>query len=318
MCCILLYCVVAVVAAALREGQIVLPLSHPQSEGSNCTALPPSSDEIQGYKAYPDLAARYDDLSAVRGQTCDWTLDDCAGACNATSDCTAFVVDRQNDKNTYCCFLKTQKYSDRIVKMSMRESGGASYLKQQGAGKVFSGPKLPGYSSLVQSDGVPVDARWNDIRHYCYTNLPDCAKSCNVDSKCVGFSFRYDDIEDKGGKNCCYLKSKIGADVSTLPTFKSLGGLIGYTYRKQWQVVENYRVASGWDFSGNDLPSGAPLRDTNEAGCIKACNEQGSKCVGFVFGAAPWGGCPNCCYLKESFTGASIESSGQSVYVKLP
>jgi hypothetical protein len=170
---------------------------------------------------------------------------------------------------------------------------------------------------VVNDNGVPVDAPNNDIRHYCYTNVNDCASSCNKDGKCTGFSFRYDDYDDKGGKNCCYLKSKITSDISSLPTFAVIGHL-GFTFRKQWQVIDNYSFAPGWDLSGKDLPSGAPMRGVSQAGCRQACNQEGSKCVGFVFGAAPWGGCPDCCYLKESFTGASIESSGQTAFVKLP
>ena len=198
------------------------------------------SGDIQGYKVYPDLAGQGDDLGAVRGRSCDWTLSDCAGACNATSDCQAFVVDIQSrDRpDIFCCYLKTFNYFNRIIGMRQRESGGASFLKQ-GIGAVPEGPVIYGFTPVVRTQrlgvdlpGTPVDAPGNDIRHYCYTNVGNCAQSCLGDGSCIGFSFRYDDYFDKGGKNCCYLKSKMAEDSNSLPSFRSIApGLIGYTYR---------------------------------------------------------------------------------------
>ena len=244
-------------------------------------------------------------------------ISDCAAACNSTQTCSGFVAQRQGTSEHFCCWLKTREWVPKTITNAVKVIHYTSYIKDS-INVSYTGPRLLGYTSVIKSDGEPVDARWNDIRHYCHTTVPNCAMSCDKDSTCAGFSFRFDDYEDKGGKNCCFLKSKIADDVSTLPTFSSLGGPIGFTYRKQWQVVNSYRVIPGWDLAGTDLPSGAPLRNTNEAGCRQACDDQGSKCVGFIFGLASWGGCPDCCYLKESFTGAYIESIGQTAYVKMP
>ena len=223
------------------------------------------------------------------------------------------MVDDRQPGDKFCCYLKTNPYFLRIQKMTKRESGGASYLRWGVGLTPPAGPTVPGYSSLVNSIGTPLDAPNNDLRHYCNTNVPDCTKSCDDDVTCAGFSFRYDDYDDKGGKNCCYLKSKISDDVSALTTFQSDGGRMGFTYRKV--ASEGYQTLTNSDFSGNDLP-GNPVREATVDSCRQACNSKGSSCAGFVFGDAPWDGCFNCCYLKFALTTRG-PSSGQTTYKKL-